>query len=454
MGEHSGADRPDGIAFAGRRFRVRLQTLPHALGGVRQFEIVETPAAAAAVPVLLGPPAEEPMVLLVEQERPAIGGRTLEIPAGLLRANPSEEPSETAARELREETGYRAGTLRPLTSIYTSPGITDEIVHIFLATDLTLDGAVASPDDPTEIAGVRRIALREAVGMAARGEIRDAKTTIGLLLVGAMLSRAASHTSQAPDTGGGSDMPFDASNVPQSMLGSPPARPASERGGPDPTGLTLENILTQEFGYANVTAYQAMEDRARIFNLYLLLVGVLASALTAVYQLGIKDYVLPLTFMLLLLAGFLGVVFFMQIIRLRQAFRDSVITMNRIKEYYIKHLVPQIPDAATAFHWRLRSIPRGERLGSVTFLISFTIAFLASLCLAGAFVVGAQYLRTQNALDASLLGTDTTIYLLALVVLVLALLLHTLYYRRKLSKKADDRIVKVEEAIIGSSTQD
>jgi ADP-ribose pyrophosphatase len=453
MSEETTADRPDGIVFAGRRFQVRLETVPYPLGGVRQFEIVQTPAAAAVVPVLAGGTPGDPMVVLVEQERPAIGGRTLEIPAGLLHADPPEEPEQTAARELREETGYDAGALSRLTSVYPSPGISDEIVHIFLATDVTLPGPLPGPEDPTEIAGLRTLTLREAVGMAARGEIRDAKTTVGLLLAGATLIGAASRPSQAPSAGGGNTVQMDPTNPPFPRDGGASHSTAPRADAPDLT-LSFESILSQEFNYANTTAYQAMEDRARIFNLYLLLVGVLASALTAIFQVGaIKNYILPLTFLLLLLAGLLGVVFFMLIIRLRQAFRDSVIAMNRVKEYYIKHLIPHVPDAAVAFHWRLRTIPRGERLGSVTYLVSFTIAFLGSLCFAGAFVVGAQYLQSLDWLGSGLQLPAGTISALALLIFLLSILLHTIYYRRKLNKKADERILKVEEEIIGPSAE-
>lgn len=453
MSEDAAPRRPDGIAFAGRRFRVRLETMPHPLGGERQFEIVEAPPAAAIVPVLMASPTGDPMVLLVEQERPVIGGPTLEIPAGLvhLSSDEADNPEQTAARELREETGYAAGKLHHLTSIYSSPGITDEVIHIYLATNLTSDSQAPSPEDPTEIMGVRRLPLREAVSMAARGEFRDAKTTIGLLLAGAMLLGTVPRPSQIPDAGGGTAMPVDPISMP--FIPTEGRGTAAEAGG-DPGALSLEAILAQEFGYANVTAYQAMEDRARIFNLYLLLVGVLASALTAIFQLGaIKDYILPLTFVLLFLAGLLGVVFFLHIIRLRQAHRDSVIAMNRIKEYYIRRLIPLVPDAGKAFHWRLRTIPRGERLGSVTYLVSFTIAFLGSLCFAGAFIVGVHYADSQGWGSARAAISSGTIYLLALVVLLISLLLHTLYYRVRLSKKADAKILKVEEDIIGPSAE-
>src|SRR5271166_327303 len=99
--------------------------------------------------------------------------------------------------------------------------------------------------------------------------------------------------------------------MPRDTLGMPAARDAvfraEENHAPNSldAGLSLENMLLEEFNYAGVTAYQAMEDRARMFNLYLLLVGILASGLGAVFQLGssVRQYLLPVAILLLLLTG-------------------------------------------------------------------------------------------------------------------------------------------------------
>src|SRR5579863_257226 len=126
MSESAGTTLPDGVVFNGRRFKVRLQTLAKPLGGVSQYEIVETRAAAAVVPIVRQGAGNEPHVVLVEQERPAVGTRTLEIPAGIIdprKATPGEleTPDMTAVRELREETGYATAPegLRHLSTIYT-----------------------------------------------------------------------------------------------------------------------------------------------------------------------------------------------------------------------------------------------------------------------------------------------------------------------------------------------
>jgi hypothetical protein len=137
--------------------------------------------------------------------------------------------------------------------------------------------------------------------------------------------------------------------------------------------LKIESLLLEEYNYASVTAYQALEDRARMFNLYLLLFGVVASGLGAVYQFGGptsntgSNFIQALIVTLLIVGGLLGFAFFVKLIRLRQAYRESLICMNLIKEFYIQQFQKQMPQITRAFRWRLKTIPAGERFGSVTF---------------------------------------------------------------------------------------
>jgi hypothetical protein len=223
--------------------------------------------------------------------------------------------------------------------------------------------------------------------------------------------------------------------------------------------LRLETILSQEFNYANVTAYQANEDRARIFSLYLTLVGVLATALGVAFQFGLQNTpqtraIFPaIAFLLVFLAGALGSVFFLQLIHLRRAWRESVVTMNRIKEYYIRSLLPSIPDAVDAFRWRLSTIPTGERFGSVPFLICFTVAVLGSLSFGAAVVIGLMALDPLGGLPYVGKLAEDTAFVLAGAVALLSLLLHTQYYRNKLSKKLEQKQLATEEAIIGPTTR-
>lgn len=135
---------------------------------------------------------EEERVFLVRQYRHATGEHLVEIPAGKLDAG--EDPMECARRELLEEVGCAAESWTKLASFYTSPGFSDEVLHLYLARGLT--HGESSPDDD-EFLEVMRVPLEEALEMVARGRIRDSKTVAGLAL--ASLHLAGSY----PPAGGG-----------------------------------------------------------------------------------------------------------------------------------------------------------------------------------------------------------------------------------------------------------
>jgi ADP-ribose pyrophosphatase len=138
-------------------------------------EIVRHPGAAAVVPLKDG------AVLLVKQNRHAVGADLLEIPAGKLDV-PGEDPVECARRELREETGYVAGTLESLGAFYSSPGFTDERYYLYLATELEQVDPVPDHDNGEPISA-EWLRLDAAVDAVTSGRIVDAKTALGLLLV-------------------------------------------------------------------------------------------------------------------------------------------------------------------------------------------------------------------------------------------------------------------------------
>jgi hypothetical protein len=206
------------------------------------------------------------------------------------------------------------------------------------------------------------------------------------------------------------------------------------------TSLKMENMLLEEFNYVSVTAYQAMEDRARISSFYYLLLGVLASGLAAIYQFGGGTHNVPLSLVtiLLLVGAIISVTFFITIIRLRQAYRESVLCMNVIKEFYIQQFKQQMPAIEHAFRWRLRTIPLGERIGSVTFMFGSLNALIGSLCLAGAVFIGTEQLFSE-------LGAT----ILAGIVFVITILVHVFYYRRALSKRSEAEVIHEEAVEIG-----
>jgi ADP-ribose pyrophosphatase len=149
------------VVFTGKIFQV-----------VRKdgWEIVEHRDAVAIVPV------SEGQVTLVRQLRAAVGGKVLELPAGLL--EDGETPLESARRELREETGLHGGEWVEVAAFFTSPGFTDEKIHLFIATGL--EQGEASPEDTEELEVVR-VALDQVPSLL--DELEDAKTLAGLLLL-------------------------------------------------------------------------------------------------------------------------------------------------------------------------------------------------------------------------------------------------------------------------------
>src|SRR5258705_3923516 len=100
-----------------------------------ELEMIRHPGAAAVVPFASDPHGDDPIVLLIQQYRYATDGTLIEIPAG--RLNPGEDPRVCAQRELLEEVGVKAGRLERLTTIWTTPGVTDERIHLVWAPDFT-----------------------------------------------------------------------------------------------------------------------------------------------------------------------------------------------------------------------------------------------------------------------------------------------------------------------------
>lgn len=167
------------VVFKGRVFNIdRLRVrLPD--GAEADRDVVRHPGAVAIVAL-----TDDGRICLVRQYRSALGRVTVEIPAGKL--NPGEDPLDCAERELAEETGMRAQKMAFLTTIATAAGFADELIHIYMATGLTL--AESSPD-ADEFINVDLVDLSELVDAVLDGRIEDAKTVVGALICDAVAHR-------------------------------------------------------------------------------------------------------------------------------------------------------------------------------------------------------------------------------------------------------------------------
>ncbi len=160
-------------------FRVDTVELPDGSRSTR--DVAGHPGGVAIVAI-----DPDGRVLMVRQWRHAIGRSLLELPAGTLERHADgsvEDHAGAAARELEEETGYRAASWRYLGAFYTAPGFTSELMHLYVATDLSPAHEGRLGPDEDERLELEALPFREAVAMADRGEIADAKTIVGLLRV-------------------------------------------------------------------------------------------------------------------------------------------------------------------------------------------------------------------------------------------------------------------------------
>ncbi|MBC7835457.1 MAG: NUDIX hydrolase [Phycisphaerales bacterium] len=161
------------LIHKGKKFSFEMLTIrPGSSTKTYDREIVRHPGAVVIVPVLA--PDE---LVMIRNRRVAVGEELWEFPAGTLEAG--EAPETCAPRELIEETGYRAGETKPLGWFYTTPGMTDERMHAFLATDLNHVGQALEEDESIRVEVVQ---LSDAMAMLADGRLRDGKSMLALLL--------------------------------------------------------------------------------------------------------------------------------------------------------------------------------------------------------------------------------------------------------------------------------
>lgn len=157
--------------YEGRILKLRLDTVLLPNGKTSKREIVEHRGAVAMVPML-----DRDTVILVRQYRRAAGRSLLEIPAGTL--DPNEEVEACAKRELAEEINYAAGRMTKLFRSFMAPGYSTEVIHTFLALDLT---PTAGHTDEDEFLEILPTPFAEALNMIQTGAIIDAKSISGLL---------------------------------------------------------------------------------------------------------------------------------------------------------------------------------------------------------------------------------------------------------------------------------
>lgn len=177
--------------YSGRRIDVDVDRVRFPDGSTGRLELIRHPGATAIVALELpaardeasdGP--SETFVTLVRQYRYAAGGFIWEVPAGVL--EPGEPPEACALRELEEEAGLRARHLELLASVHTTPGFTDEVIHLFAAWGLA-SGEVNHEE--SEFMDVHRLPLRRTIEMIDAGEISDGKTICALTLAARWVDR-------------------------------------------------------------------------------------------------------------------------------------------------------------------------------------------------------------------------------------------------------------------------
>jgi len=162
--------------YTGRVINLDIDRVRFPNGTVGELEIIRHSGASAVIPFLSDPNGDDPTVLLIRQYRYAADGFIYEIPAG--RLEPGEPPEVCARRELREETGCVAGKLEHLYTMYTTPGFTDEKIHLFAATDLVRGERRLEADEFVEAIPT---AISSALRMIQDGTISDAKTSLSIL---------------------------------------------------------------------------------------------------------------------------------------------------------------------------------------------------------------------------------------------------------------------------------
>lgn len=157
--------------YEGKIINLRVDTveLPHKKYSKR--EIVEHPGAVSILAL-----TKDEKIILVRQFRKPVEEFLLEVPAGKIESN--EDPGNCAFRELKEETGYIAASIKKILEFYTTPGFSNEVMHLYLARNL--QEGIANPDEDEYIEAVY-LSLEEAMDKIKNGEIKDSKTIVAIM---------------------------------------------------------------------------------------------------------------------------------------------------------------------------------------------------------------------------------------------------------------------------------
>lgn len=158
--------------YTGNIIAVDLMTVELPNGKVATRDVVVHPGASVVIPI-----NEAGEIYVVKQYRSPVGKALIELPAGKL--DKGEDPLECAKRELYEETGLKANTIKHISSFESTPGFSNEVLHMYLATELEIGEARLDED---EFLMVEKISLEALVKGILANEITDAKTIIGVLL--------------------------------------------------------------------------------------------------------------------------------------------------------------------------------------------------------------------------------------------------------------------------------
>ncbi len=169
--------------YKGNIIDIYSQTVELPDGRTSTRDIVRHPGASVIIPI-----SDNKELYLVEQYRKPIDKITLEIPAGKL--DKGEDPMSCAVRELKEETGLEAKNIKHIMSIHSTPGFSDEVLHMYVATGLR-EGQSAADED--EFISTIKLPIEKLIRMIISGEITDSKTIIGILLADKIIDNASDY---------------------------------------------------------------------------------------------------------------------------------------------------------------------------------------------------------------------------------------------------------------------